>query len=213
MENKDNAPENTTEQLASEAGLEQQVEEENKEEEKPSYDELVLMLEDTRAKADEHWDQLLRATSELDNLRRRTERELERVHKYALDNFAQELLPVLDSLELGLLAAKDEKADIAKLREGTELTLKMLQSVMEKYGVTIIDPLNEPFNPELHQAMSIQESEEKAPNTVLIVFQKGYLLNDRLIRPARVIVSKAPEKQGKQSGSEQNVGTNIDEQA
>ncbi len=162
--------------------------------ETPSHDELTLLLEDARSKADEHWDQLLRANAELDNLRRRARQDVENAHKYALEKFAQELLPVKDSLEMGLAAASDE-ADaseaLKQLREGTELTLKMLSAAMEKAGIKEIDPLGEAFDPGLHQAMSMQESEEHAPNTVIAVMQKGYQLNDRLIRPAMVVVSKA----------------------
>jgi molecular chaperone GrpE len=154
---------------------------------------LRLMLEEARGKADENWDQLLRTKAEFENLRRRSQRDVENAHKFALDRFTEDLLPVKDSLELGVNAGKEENASLEKLLEGTELTLKMLQTVMEKFGIKEIDPLDQPFNPEYHQAMSIQESADKEPNTVLIVFQKGYSLNDRLIRPARVIVSKAPQ--------------------
>ena len=162
--------------------------------EAPSHDELTLLLEDARSKADEHWDQLLRANAELDNLRRRAKQDVENAHKYALEKFAQELLPVKDSLEMGLAAASgevDAAEALKQLREGTELTLKMLSTAMEKAGIKEIDPLGEAFNPELHQAMSMQESEEHDPNTVIAVMQKGYQLNDRLIRPAMVVVSKA----------------------
>jgi molecular chaperone GrpE len=132
----------------------------------------------------------------MENTRRRAEREVENAHKFALERFAQELLPVRDSLELGLnsaAAAGNEAAD--KLREGTELTLRMLTGVLEKNGVKIIDPVGEPFNPALHQAVSMQES-DKAPNTVVMVLQKGYTLNDRLIRPAMVMVSRGPAGAG-----------------
>ena len=159
-----------------------------------SHEELVLMLEDARSKADEHWDQVLRTNAELDNLRRRAKQDVENAHKYALEKFAQELLPVKDSLEMGLAAAStegDAAQAVQQLREGTELTLKMLAAAMEKAGIQEVDPVGESFNPELHQAMSMQESAEHAPNTVMAVMQKGYQLNDRLIRPAMVVVSKA----------------------
>ncbi len=157
----------------------------------PSPEELHLLLEDARSKADDHWNQVLRLQAELENLRKRNQRELENAHKYALEKFVRELLPVKDSLEMGLAAAA-EGADesIAKLQEGTELTLKMLQTVLEKFGVEEIDPEGQPFDPELHQAMSAVPSEDAEPNTVLSVMQKGYLLNDRLIRPAMVVVTK-----------------------
>lgn len=157
-------------------------------------EELKAMLEDSRAKADEHWNQLLRVQAELDNTRRRAERDVENAHKYALERFAQELLPVKDSLEMGLAAANGDEEGTVKLREGMELTLRMMSAAMEKFGIKEVDPAGEPFNPELHQAMTMQASSEQAPNTVLAVMQKGYLLNERLIRPAMVIVAKAAEQ-------------------
>lgn len=153
--------------------------------------ELTQLLEDARSKADEHWDQLMRTRAELDNLRKRSQRDLEQAHKFALERFSQELLQVWDSLELGHQAAQDEQADVQKLREGTELTLKLLTDVMSKHGVEQIDPTGETFNPEYHQAMSVQERDDVAPNTVVAVVQKGYLLNGRLLRPAMVMVSRA----------------------
>ncbi len=158
----------------------------------PGVEELQLQLEDARNKVDEHWNQLLRLQAELDNSRRRAERDVEHAHKYALEKFAQELLPVKDSLEMGLAAATGEEENIAKLREGTELTLKMFSIVLEKFGVKEINPQGEPFNPELHQAMTMQASADHPANTVLMVLQKGYTLNERLIRPAMVMVSKTP---------------------
>lgn len=157
-----------------------------------SPEDLHLMLEDARAKVDEHWDQLLRVRAELENTRRRAERDVENAHKFGLEKFAQELLPVKDSLELGLNAVSGDDENVAKLREGTELTLKMLSDVMEKFGIKEVNPEGEPFNPELHQAMTMQESADHAPNTIIMVMQKGYLLNERLVRPAMVVVSKAP---------------------
>ena len=153
--------------------------------------DLTKLLEDARSKADEHWDQLMRTRAELDNLRKRSQRDLENAHKFALERFSQELLQVWDSLELGHQAAQDEQADVQKLREGTELTLKLLTDVMSKHGVEQIDPTGEAFNPEYHQAMSVQERDDVAPNTVVAVVQKGYLLNGRLLRPAMVMVSRA----------------------
>ncbi len=174
--------------------------------EEPAGGEAALPaeLEQAQQKAAEHWEQLLRARAEMENLRRRSERELENAHKYAIERFARELLPVKDSLEMGLEAARSEGSGSEKLIEGTELTLKMLHSALEKFGVREIDPAGEPFNPELHQAMSMAESVEQAPNSVLHVMQKGYLLNDRLIRPAMVVVARA-------AGTEP--GQKVDEQA
>jgi molecular chaperone GrpE len=165
------------------------------------HEELSLMLEDARAKADEHWNQLLRANAELENARKRARLDVENAHKFALEKFVLELLPVKDSLEMGLAAASsgaDESGGneaAAQLVEGTELTLKMLTNAMEKFGIVEINPVGEPFNPDIHQAMSMQESEEHAPNTVMMVMQKGYQLNERLIRPAMVVVSKAVAKE------------------
>ncbi|MEJ2213469.1 MAG: nucleotide exchange factor GrpE [Gammaproteobacteria bacterium] len=157
-----------------------------------SPEKLHLMLEDARAKADEHWEQVIRARAELENLKKRHSRELENAHKYAIDKFVNEILPVKDSLELGLNAASDEGADLAKLIEGTELTLKLFADVMGKFGIEEINPVGEAFNPEFHQAMAMQPSDEAAPNTVLTVVQKGYTLNERLVRPAMVMVAQAP---------------------
>jgi len=155
--------------------------------------ELSALLEDARGKADEHWDQCLRLQAELDNLRKRAERDVASAHKFALERFAAELLPVRDSLEMGLAAFATEGADPEKLREGVELTLQMLTSAMGKFEIREVNPVDERFNPEFHQAMSLQERDDVEPNTVVTVVQKGYLLNERLLRPAMVIVSKAPD--------------------
>ena len=154
-----------------------------------THEQLMLALQDARAKADQHWNQLLLARAELENIRRRAERDIEGAHKYALERFVNELLPVKDSLELGIAAA-GEGSDATKLREGMELTLKMLTSALEKFGVKTLDPVGLRFNPDLHQAMAMQESRGVEPNVVLTVYQKGYTLNDRLIRPAMVVVSR-----------------------
>ena len=155
-----------------------------------SHEELLLTLQDAQAKADEYWNKLLRAQAELTNMQRRAEKELENAHKYGLEKFVKELLPVKDSLEMGLVAVEGETPDPIKVREGVEMTLKMLADVVGKFGVSEIDPLGQPFNPEFHQAMTTQPGGEGVePNTVLTVFQKGYLLNERLIRPAMVVVA------------------------
>ena len=164
--------------------------------------ELHALLTDARDKADEHWDQCLRLQADIENLRKRRERDVANAHKFALEKFAVDLLPVRDSLEMGLAAA--DSGDAAKLKEGSELTLKMLVSAMEKYNIKEVNALNEQFNPEYHEAMSMQEREDVPQNTVVTVVQKGYLLNDRLIRPAMVIVSKAATQPG---------GGQLDEQA
>jgi len=154
------------------------------------------LLEDLRAKADENWNHYLRAHAEMENLRHRYDKELEKARKYALEKFANELLPVIDSLEMGLASIPEDDggSDVAaKTREGMELTLKQLQSALEKFGIEPVEPaIGEALDPERHQAMSTQESSEVAPNGITAVMQKGYLLNDRLLRPAMVMVAKAP---------------------
>jgi molecular chaperone GrpE len=152
--------------------------------------ELHMLLEDARAKADQTHDQLLRVRAEMENMQRRQAKELENAHKFALDGFVKELLLVRDSLELGYAAAIEPDADVVKLREGTELTLKQLGDVMTKFGVERVYPEGEPFDPAFHQAMSVQPRADVPPNTVTAVIQSGYLLNGRLMRPALVMVSK-----------------------
>lgn len=167
------------------------------------------MLEDARAKADDHWNQLLRANAELENTRRRARQDVENAHKYGQERLVQELLSVKDSLEMGLAAAKATDDDAAgQMIEGVELTLKMLSTAFEKFSIQEVDPVGEAFDPSLHQAMSMQESTDHAPNTVMAVMQKGYQLNDRLIRPAMVVVSKAAN-----ADEAADPGAQIDEKA
>lgn len=163
--------------------------------EERSIAELSAALDAARAEIEDSRDQVLRARAELENLRRRHAQELEKAHKFALDGFVRELLQVRDSLELGCNAAQEASADVDKLREGTELTLKLLGDVMEKFGVGVVDPVDQPFDPEFHQAMSMQPREDVPPNTVVLVIQKGYTLNGRLVRPALVMVSQAAAAQ------------------
>ena len=154
-------------------------------------DLLRQAVEAAEAKAAEHWDRVLRMQAEQENQRKRSQRELENAHKYGLEKFVAELLPVKDSLEMGLNASADSSGEVDKIREGVELTLKMLADVFDKFGIEVVNPEGEKFNPEHHQAMSMQENNEVEPNTVIGVMQKGYLLNDRLVRPAMVMVSKS----------------------
>lgn len=156
----------------------------------PDEEDVRLLLEDARAKADEHWDLVLRTNAEMDNLRKRQQRELDAARKFALEGFVSELLQVRDSLELGVQAAQEPGADVVSLREGSELTLKLLGDVMGKFGIEQIDPEGQPFDPELHQAMSMQPRDDVPPNTVVTVVQRGYTLNGRLVRPAMVMVSQ-----------------------
>lgn len=148
-------------------------------------------LAEANRKAEENWEKFVRAQAEMDNLKRRAEKDLQNAHKFALEKFAKELLTVVDSLELGLQAAAGDNPEVGKLREGMELTLRQLLAALEKFNVRVVDPEGEKFNPELHQAMAMQPSETAAPNTVLKVFQKGYLLNERLLRPAMVVIAQA----------------------
>jgi molecular chaperone GrpE len=142
------------------------------------------------AKASDNWNSYLRAVAEMENFRKRADRELENARKYAIERFAQELVTVGDSLEAGIQAGAANPGP--SLLEGAEATLKQLHRAFDKAGIKIIDPTGQPFDPEWHEAMVAQESADKPANTVLSVVQKGYSLNGRLLRPARVIVSKAP---------------------
>ena len=147
-------------------------------------------LAEARRAAQENLDRALRAQAEIENVRRRAERDLAHAHKFALERFVSELLPVKDSLELGLAASAEKGATAAGIAEGVGLTLRMFEQAMEKFGIESIDPSGDPFNPEFHQAMTMQESDTAESGTVLTVVQKGYLLNERLVRPAMVIVAK-----------------------
>ena len=152
-------------------------------------------IQELEALAEERRDQALRAQAELENQRRRFERELENAHKYAMEKFASEMLEVCDSLEMGLQAAR-ESQDVERVVEGVELTLKNLTKVFEKFGIQPEEPTGERFDPERHQAMSMQEDPEQPPNTVVATMQKGYMLQDRVLRPAMVVVSRAPSSPG-----------------
>ena len=151
---------------------------------------LSAQLEDALAKAEENKDLALRTRAEMENLRKRQSRELENAHKYGLDKIAEELLPVRDTLELGVAAADQEEAELSQIVEGTELTLKMLTQAFEKFNILEVDPVGDKFDPDLHQAISMQEGTDQPANTVLSVMQKGYTLSGRLLRPAMVIISK-----------------------
>jgi molecular chaperone GrpE len=153
-------------------------------------DSLEVKLAKAEATAAENWDHFIRTKAEMDNLRRRNAKDVENAHKYGIEKFVSQLLPVVDGMELGLAV---EGASAESLREGMELTMKMIEKMMENLGIEEINPINEKFNPEKHQAMSMQPSADVEPNTVIAVMQKGYLLNDRLIRPAMVMVSKSVE--------------------
>jgi len=152
---------------------------------------LEAELAEARAKADEHWSSYLRAVAETDNVRKRAQRDVEAASRYAIERFAAELLEVRDSLELGLAAGAS--AEPARLLEGMEATLRLLNKAFEKSGLSVVDPAGQPFNPEFHEAMATQPSADQPPGTVLAVVQKGYVLNGRLLRPARVLVAREPD--------------------
>lgn len=152
--------------------------------------ELKQRLAEAEAVAVERRDAMMRAMAEADNVRRRTERDLENAHKFALERFAKELLPVIDSVEMGLQAAQANDVSVESIRQGSELILKKFEAVLGKFNVVAINPQDQPFNPELHQAVSMVPANDKAANTVITVLQKGYTLNERLIRPAMVVVAQ-----------------------
>jgi molecular chaperone GrpE len=154
------------------------------------FERLQQALADSEERAKNHWEQYLRSVAELDNVRKRAARDIESANRYGLEKFAQELLPVKDSLELAVHNAP--RADLKSLREGQQATLQLLDKALEKLGVTAIEPLGEPFDPARHEAMMAQDSATAEPNSVLQVVQPGYELNGRLLRPARVIVARAP---------------------
>ncbi len=163
------------------------------EEASPAEVELETKLAEAEKRAKENWEKFLRTAAELDNLRKRMARELELAQKAALERFVREILTVADSLELGLQAAA-ETDNLEKVKEGIELTLKQLLTVFHKFEIQQIDPLGEKFNPDLHEAMAMEEVEGVESGTVVRVFQKGYRLGDRLVRPALVVVARPPEQ-------------------
>ena len=144
-------------------------------------------VDELQAKADENWDKYVRAAAELDNVRKRASRDVENARKFALERFGKELLTVRDTLEMGLAAA--DNASVESLLEGKTATLKMLTTVMQQFGIEEVDPAGEPFDPEFHEAISMQPSDDVEPGSVVTVVQKGYSLNGRLLRPAMVIVA------------------------
>ncbi len=138
----------------------------------------------------DYWDQMMRLRAEVENNLKRAERDIENAHKYALKSFVENLLPVIDSMEMGQVAAGADNATLESIREGSSLTMSMFVQVLEKNGLEQIDPLGEKFDPERHQAISMTAAENAESNTVIEVMQKGFLLNDRLVRPAMVVVAK-----------------------
>ncbi|MDF2277534.1 nucleotide exchange factor GrpE [Aeromonas caviae] len=155
--------------------------------------ELEAQLETAQQASLEERERAIRAVAEMENLRRRAAQDVEKAHKFALEKFAAELLPVLDNLERAIELADKENDTLKPMIEGVELTLKSMQSGVAKFGLVALDPTNQPFDPNVHQAMSMVPSADVAPNTVIAVMQKGYELNGRVIRPAMVMVSKSAD--------------------
>jgi len=183
------------EQQEVEPEIEQTVDQEFVEltEEQQRIIELEAAVTAAETKNADQKDSVMRAIADADNARKRAQGEIDKARKFALEKFAGELLPVADNLERALQVANPEDEAIKPIIDGVELTLKSFLSTIEKFGMSVIDPQGQPFNPEKHQAMSMQENAELAPNTVLAVMQKGYEINGRLLRPAMVMVTKAPE--------------------
>lgn len=153
-------------------------------------DELKKQLTEAEKKAAANWDNLLRQRAEFDNLQKRVDRDIENAHKYAIKRFAEELLAVKDSLEMGVDVAIKPETGLDSVKEGMELTLKMLSNTLEKFGIVEINPKNQKFNPDWHEAMAMIPSPDAEDGTVVVVHQKGYQLNERLLRPARVVIAK-----------------------
>jgi len=158
--------------------------------------EIALLhseLEAAKQTINDQKDSVVRAAADVENMRRRAAQDVEKAHKFALEKFANELLPVIDNLERAIEFSDKENEQLKPVLEGIEMTVKSFNDAVAKFGVEIVNPQGEQFNPEFHQAMSIQPSNDVAPNTVLAVMQKGYTLNGRLLRPAMVMVSKEAE--------------------
>ena len=162
---------------------------ENMESKEVDVEFLQGQLEKLQEQSKVSLDKVVRAQAEMENLRKRAARDVENAHKYALEKFTDELLPIMDSLELGLSASVKAK-NLDDLCKGMELTLEMFNTVMEKFGITMIEPKGEKFDPELHDAVSMQETDDSNSGIIIEVMQKGYTLNGRLIRPAMVVVAK-----------------------
>lgn len=181
----------TTEELSAEAAQVEQASADNAEADEQTaakdwQQEAQALAEQIGA----YKDQAVRAQAEMQNIRRRAEMDVEKAHKFALEKFAKELLPVIDSMEKAIEAEKESGAEATPLREGVEMTLSMFLSGIKKFNLEQVDPVGQPFDPALHEAMSMVPAPDAEPNTVIAAMQKGYTLSGRLIRPAMVVVSK-----------------------
>ena len=151
-------------------------------------DDLQTQLEEAQQSAKDNWDKVVRAQAEMENLKRRNAKDLENAHKFALDGFVKALLEVKDSLTMGIKTATDDNASVESITEGLEMTDKVFISTLEKFGVELLDPAGEVFNPEFHEAVTMVPMPDKESNSVLEVVQHGFTLNGRLVRPAMVVV-------------------------
>ena len=158
-----------------------------------TLEQALLRLSEAETVMAGHQAEVLRLHADVHNIRRRAEQDVEKAHKYGQEKLISDLLPVLDNLERALQAAQGDETDqIAALKQGVELTLKSFLDCLRKFNVDVIDPVGEPFNPQFHQAMGMAESQTAEPDSVLAVMQKGYTLNGRVLRPAMVMVARAP---------------------
>ena len=163
-----------------------------------TLEEVLEKLAEEKEGAARARDDLLRVQAEMQNMRRRTEQDIEKAHKYGQEKFSTELLTVMDNLERALAAASDYEDETVKaIYEGVDLTLKSFTDCFNRFHIGSVDPMGEPFDPQLHQAVTILENSDVEPNTVIEVMQKGYTLHGRVIRPAMVVVSKEPESENK----------------
>ena len=181
----ENVEQNKTEQPLLESKISEQLVLEH-----PSYKQLEEKLTQVEQKSQEYWDNWLRTKAEFENLERRTEREIANAHKYSLEKFANEILIIVDNLERSLTAKAADHEKLKDFYDGIELTLKLFLEILQKFGITPVNPLGEVFNPEQHMAVMTKEDTNAKSNTILEVVQKGYWLKDRLLRPALVVVSK-----------------------
>jgi molecular chaperone GrpE len=182
-----NKTENTTEDSMENSTIEKQNETAENTTEVPKED-LQTQLEEAQQSAKENWEKVLRAQAEIENLKRRNAKNLEDAHKFALNGFAKALLEVKDSLSMGLKTAHEEGTDVVQIIEGLEMTDKVFLTTLEKFNIKAIDPTGEVFNPELHEAVTMVPMPDKDSNSVLETVQVGFTLNERLLRPAMVIV-------------------------
>ncbi|MEA3406433.1 MAG: nucleotide exchange factor GrpE [Pseudomonadota bacterium] len=184
------APENQEEQIPTAEEAMNQADEALEQATEQMEDDVEALLAEARAEAEKHKDMALRVQADMENLRRRTRLDVEGAHKYALEKFVNELIPVLDSMEMGMDAASKEEASAESIREGLDMTFKQFLDVLQKFDVERVNPAGEKFDPQLHEAMTMVPSPDHESNTVMEVFQKGYTLNERLVRAARVIVAQ-----------------------